>query len=145
MCYQVEKKICIATPLPQSEPGLSAKDVAGFGKREKLLRQLSSLENGPIADLEKANAERKQLLRKASLVLDKLVSTATATRLEMKRRDEAAAESKDILEATRKRVTQVGQGGAASLDAACPREIFKGAYSCFSSLRHFWSVTTHHF
>lgn len=91
----------------QSEPGLSAKDVAGFGRKNKLLRELSSLENGPIADLEKANTERKHLLAKAGMVLEKLVATATANRLEMKRRDEAAAGSKDTLEATRKRVIQV--------------------------------------
>ena len=86
------------------------------------MRQLSSLENGPLADLEKANTERKHSLAKASLVLDKLVSTATATQLEMKRRDEAAAEAQDILQATRERATQVGRGRVASLDTVCSRD-----------------------
>lgn len=110
VCYQVLINACIATPLWQSKPELSSKDEAGFGRREKLLRQLSSLENGPLAELEKANTERKHLLEKATIVLDKLVSTAAATRLEMERRDQAAAGSKDILEATRERVTQVRRG-----------------------------------
>lgn len=136
MCHRLIKNACIATPLPQSEPGLSAKDMTGFGRREKLLRQLSSLENGPLADLKKTNTERMHLLAKASVVLDKLVSTATAAQLEMKRSDETAAEAKDILEASRERVTQVGGERAASVDTVFTGHWFKAAYSSVACLSH---------
>lgn len=76
-------------------------------RQEGLFRELSLMENGPLAELEKSTTERKRRLAKAREKLDTLMLDLTATRLEMERRDAATASSRDGLESLRKRVVEV--------------------------------------
>lgn len=79
----------------------------GSHKRDELLRELGALEGGPLPELEKSVAERKHLLAQARRLLDKLVSDLAAARLEVERRDGAAASSQGELEKLRERMVEV--------------------------------------
>lgn len=95
----------------------------GFGEREELVRELSSLEEDLLPELEKCIAERKRTLALAGTLLDNLVSDASAARVEMEKRDGVAASSHKELQALQRRIVEVGvreekgrggQGGLAS-------------------------------
>lgn len=80
--------------------------------REKLVRELSALEQGPLQELEKSVAEQKHTIAKASTVLEKLVSDARVVRLQMEASEKATKSAHEELKATQEKIHQVIGGGS---------------------------------
>lgn len=95
----------------QQAPELSFPGRGGEGlhKRDELLRELGTLEGGPLPELERSVAERKHLLAQARQLLDKLASDSAAARLELERRDGAVVSSQSELKKLRERIVEVRQ------------------------------------
>lgn len=95
-----------------------AEGIDASNARQSLLRELNSMENGPLAELEKSATERKRTSVEASLTLQKNEASATEARLELERRDAATRTSKDELSAIQQRTVKVGLGKACDMHYA---------------------------
>ena len=71
------------------------------------MQELDALEGGPLPELEKLVAERKQRLAQGRQLLDKLVGDLTAARREVERRDGAVASSQGELNKLRTKMVEV--------------------------------------
>lgn len=108
-------ELCETSPCPypfeKRSPELNVPGGEGFDEREELVRELSSLEEDLLPELEKCIAERKRTLSQAGTLLDNLVSDASAARVEMDKRDGVAASSKKELQDLQRRLVEVGGTG----------------------------------
>ncbi|CAM9141448.1 unnamed protein product [Scytosiphon promiscuus] len=76
-------------------------------ERDELVRELTRLEQGPLQELEKSVAERKQMIVKAGAVLDKLVANAKVVRLEMKTSNKAVENTRNELKTLQEKVDEI--------------------------------------
>eukprot|EP00752_Nemacystus_decipiens_P016359 g14628.t2 len=91
-----------------SELSFPGGDGEGCHRRGELLRELGALEGGPLPELEKSVAERKNLLAEARRLSDKLVSDLAAARRDVELTDGAVAASQGELSRLRERMAEAG-------------------------------------
>ncbi|CAM9130156.1 unnamed protein product, partial [Ectocarpus sp. 12 AP-2014] len=102
----------------ERSPELNVPGGEGFDEREELVRELSSLEEDLLPELEKCIAERKRTISHAGTLLDNLVSDASAARVEMETRDGVAASSRKELQDLQRRIVEMDTESA-KLRAHC--------------------------
>lgn len=85
----------------------AGKKLDTLNKRERLKRELLSIEGGPIVDLERAVKERVEIRAEAKANLDRLLVGAEAARQEQHCKDSMASDVQEALGTLRKRVNEV--------------------------------------
>ena len=86
---------------------VTTQDTGVANDRQALLRELCSIENGPILEVEKSIAARKKLETQAEDTLKRFTSDLDEARIELKRKETVAESSRKELEMTRRNVAQV--------------------------------------